>query len=228
MGTTSTTCVLALSCRNEINLSSILLAKWALLYIFFFILLVLWTIKSSWWIVLLSYGACKCLLLRAPLWQPCFFVMSSRVPPWGWQPHGVAELRSLLVLCPGLGHSPRTQGFPLNAGRRWSVCLRSHSCHPSTCNHSRYTKRNSLYSLLVFLKAVRWIFVSSSNCIFSSWYLLKSWTPPHAPSLRILGLWRVFSFAGCISMPGADCLSVDRFGAALGGWSKQQTTIKAF
>lgn len=138
----------------------------------------------------------------SPLTTLCFFVMSSRVPPWGWQPHGVAELRSLLVLCPGLGHSPRTQGFPLNAGRRRSVCLHSHSCHPSTCNHSRYTKRNSLYSLLVFLKAVWWIFVSSSNCVFSSWYLLKSWIPPHAPPLRILGLWQVFSFTGCISMPG--------------------------
>lgn len=76
MGTSWTMCVLALSCRNEIKLSSILHARWPLLCIFFFILLILCPIKSSWWIVLVSYMDCKCLLLRVPLWQPYpFFVM---------------------------------------------------------------------------------------------------------------------------------------------------------
>lgn len=153
MGTAWSMCVLTLSCRNEITLSSTLLARWALLCIIF-ILLIFCPIKSSWWIALLSYGHCK-YLLRAPFWQPyAFFVMSSDVPPWGWQPHCVAELGSLLAVCPAVRHSPRSQGFHLNAGRRWSIRLHSHSCYPTTCNRSRYTKHYYFYSFPVFLKSV--------------------------------------------------------------------------
>lgn len=64
--------------------------------------------------------------------------------------------------------------------------------------------------------------------MFSSWNLLKSWAAPYLPSLKIMVLWQILSFTGCISVLWADWPSVHCFWAAVGGWSKQQTTMKAF